>query len=88
MTKSKNQKRQARLAADEKAHRLGAEMLPRRGQLAHNPRGFVVEARTEGPGVTLRCNRCKATTVGGRKQVGNRCLMTRGCHGHLTEVKP
>ena len=86
MTKSKNQKRRAREAAAAKAIRVGVQTLPSRGSLAHNPRGFVAAARTDGPGLTLRCDRCRATTIGGRKQLASRCLMTRGCHGHLREV--
>lgn len=87
MTKTKNQKRLARLAAEAKARRLGAQVLPARRGEAHNVRGFVADVRTDGPGVTLRCNRCKSTTIGGRKLAGSKCLMTRGCHGHLDEVR-
>jgi hypothetical protein len=53
---------------------------------AHNPHGRVEATRTDGPGVTFRCNRCGAVTITAGKRGGALCRLTRGCKGHLLRV--
>lgn len=84
MTKrTKKQARDAAQAMESRLIRLGKE---KQAHHANNPRGRVTAARTEGLGISLRCPRCKTTTLGSRKAIGNKCLLTRGCHGRLVEV--